>query len=265
MFCTKCGSKISEEAIFCINCGTKTVNNQGHQPQDETSLIVNQVVEKTPASSENSKFAKRAYSFDFRISGLALKGLVTLLVFINAFSGIVGGIWLAIIGQWGTILAGFGYSFIMPFIYGLVILPNMGLLLLLSKAVEKRNKFFTGLLGLVSGLYTYGVLGFWVMLVFSNFVLKAELKDFFPLLLWGYSTAMAPLSYMASKEGDDNSSGFALLFAQVMYLVMTLIWFFGITGGVALFILAAPTITAASFLVTIVIQGFKEQQSQEIV
>lgn len=196
-----------------------------------------------------------------KIGGYTVTALVTMLFFLNVFAGLIGGIWLAFLGQWGVLLIGFLYSIAMPFVYSILALPNMGIAFLLMKAVESRNKFFTGLLGLISTLYTYGLFTWWVIIVFAAFVLEAGVTDFIPLLLWGYSTVMAPLSYMASQEGEDDSSGFALLFAQVMYLVVVIIWFFGIPGDVVIYLIAAPAVGVSLITAFILVNSLNQPQS----
>jgi len=66
-------------------------------------------------------------NFAATIGTATISVIATIVIILNFFSGIVGGIWLAILGHWGSIAIGFGLGFAMPWIYTLVSLPAMGL------------------------------------------------------------------------------------------------------------------------------------------
>jgi len=154
--------------------------------------------------------------------------IVTVLITVNFLSGIVGGIWLAIKGQWGSIGWGFALGFIMPWAWMLASLPSMGLAFLVGLFADKGSRIFTAIFGFLSSIYSNILVAFWVFYVFGFFMGRASSDTYIPYLLWGYSSMMAPLSYMASKEPPDSTgTSLALFFAQLSFLILTLFWFLG--------------------------------------
>ena len=154
--------------------------------------------------------------------------IVTVVLILNFFSGIVGGVWLAILGYWGSIGIGFVLSFAMPWIWTIASLPAMGLGFVVAFFAEKGSKTFTGILGYLTSIYTNSLLTLWLIWVFGFFMGRADSESFITYLLWGYSTMMAPLSYMASKEPPDSmGTTLGVFFAQLCYLIWVLFFFFG--------------------------------------
>lgn len=151
----------------------------------------------------------------------ALAVLVGIVFVLNFASEIVGGIWLAILGDWKSILVGIGVSIGMPFAFMIVTLPSMGLGLILYGLIKKGQKIPAAVLGFVNMIYTNVVIAIWVVMVFRYFLERAGGRSIIPYLLWGYGTMMAPLSYMASKDGPEGSPAntLALTFAQLCYLL----------------------------------------------
>lgn len=154
--------------------------------------------------------------------------IATIVMILNLFYGIVGGIWLAILGHWGSIGIGLGLGIAMPWIYAIASLPTMGLSFVFTYFAKKGSKTFTGISGFLTSIYHNALLAMWVIWVFSFFMGMADSKSFIPYLLWGYSTMMAPLSYMASKEPPDSMGTIlGVFFAQLCYLIWVLFSFFG--------------------------------------
>lgn len=154
--------------------------------------------------------------------------IVTVLIAVNFLSGIVGGIWLAIKGQWGSIGWGFALGCIMPWVWMLASLPSMGLAFLVGLFADKGSRVFTAIFGFLGSMYSNILVAFWVFYAFDFFMGRASSDTYIPYLLWGYSSMMAPLSYMASKEPPDSTgTSLALFCAQLSFLVLTLFWFWG--------------------------------------
>ena len=163
--------------------------------------------------------------------GMATFSLIIMIVtFLNFISGIVGGIWLAILGHWGSIGIGFGLGFVMPWIWTIASIPAMGLGFVLAFFAEKGSKTFTGILVFLTSIYNNALLALWVIWVFGFFMSRADSKSLIPYLLWGYSVMMAPLTYMASKEPSDSmGTTRGVFFAQLCYLIWVLFYFIGKT------------------------------------
>ena len=154
------------------------------------------------------------------IGGAVLSVLLAVVWVANALGGIVSGIWLAIIGEWGVILLGFAMSLGMPHAYGLVCLPSLGLTAWVALAIEEGNRDKVLVLGAINVLYDSAVLLSWSAMVFIVFALGAEPGTLVPRMIWAFATTMAPLAYMASKESpDDPGAAKGLLLGQLGYVV----------------------------------------------
>lgn len=177
-----------------------------------------------------------------------------IVIVINFFSGIVGGIWLGIFGHWKSIVSGIVIAIAMPWLYILVSLPSLGLTVLAGFLAEKGMKTLTALVGFITSLYDNALIGIWVIMIFGYFMRTAEPKLHIPYLLWAYSTMMAPLSYMASKDSRDDSMGSALgiVFAQLSYLACVL-FFYDILFFPLLYVVIALGVIFSLFTTIVVI------------
>jgi len=170
-----------------------------------------------------------------RVSGVAVSAgsafilmIVTVLLAVNLLAGIVGGIWLAVKGEWGSIGWGFALSFIMPWAWTLASLPNIGLAFLVGIFAEKGSRVFTAIFGFLSSVYSNILIALWVFYVFGLFMGRASSATYIPYLLWSYSSIMAPLGYMARHEGPDSTgTSLGLFLAQLSFLILTSFWYFG--------------------------------------
>jgi len=151
------------------------------------------------------------------------------LIILNIFSGIAGGIWLIIIGQWKLIVAGLIFSSIMPWIYAIINLPEIGLGFLAASAWEKGSKLNFSILGFLGSIYNYAVLSIWSLFVLLFIIQRIESGNFVPYFLWAYSTIMAPLGYMASKEPPDSTgTSMGLFFTEIYFIVLAILWILSI-------------------------------------
>jgi hypothetical protein len=157
-----------------------------------------------------------------------LSVIVTILVVFNFLSGIAGGIWLAIRGEWGSIGWGFLLAIVMPWVWTFASLPAMGMTLLVVRFAERRNRVFTAVFGFLSSLYSNALVALWVIVVFGFFLKRSAPDSRIVYLLWGYSAMMAPLSYMASKEPPGSTgTSLGLLCAQLSFFFLSLLWYLG--------------------------------------
>lgn len=156
-------------------------------------------------------------------------GLLLISIFIfNTFGGIVGGIWLLILGQWRIVLGGFFASLSMPWWWVIVSLPSLGLAALLI-FFHNKTKLGVAFIGLISGLYDSFLIIGWITLVFVFFLIKSIDYDIsiFPILLYSYSVATSPLLYMASKEPPDspntNLTMLIIVIGSILFVILSLI------------------------------------------
>jgi len=200
-------------------------------------------------------------NFASTIGTATISLIATIVIILNFFSGIVGGIWLAILRNWGSIGIGFGLGFAMPWIYTLVSLPAMGLSVVVAFFAEKGSKTFTAILGFLTSLYHNALMAAWVIWVFGFFMGRADAKSFIPYLLWGYSTMMAPLSYMASKEPPDSlGTTLGVFYAQVCYFAYVLFFFFGKTFMPWLYSIIVIGIVFSLFAIVLAIAQMVEEE-----
>ncbi len=142
---------------------------------------------------------------------------------LNFSSGIIGGIWLLLNGGWPLVILGLVYGFLMPYVYALASIPTFLLIPLFTKSVEKGNRFFSSILGFLLSAYNNFLLAWWVVSIFSVFMLE---PNFSPIArwLWSYSVIMSAIGYMAHKEGPEAGEGttMGILFTQLSILILTL-------------------------------------------
>lgn len=154
--------------------------------------------------------------------------IVTISAVLNLTSGLIGGIWLAIIGHWGSIVIGIILAIAMPWAYTILFLLTVGFAILISFFYERGSKAFVGIFGFLSLIYGSAIIAAWVIFVFRYFMGDADKSSYIPLLFWSHATATAPLYYMASKESpDDSTTTLALIFGQICYFICVLYFFLG--------------------------------------
>jgi hypothetical protein len=167
--------------------------------------------------------------------GAVITALSIPLMILNMLGGVVAGIWLAILGQWGIIGAGILIIFVSTNILGLIIMPS---LLLTAPAVlcgEKGNTIGMVCFGALSNLYILAVITAWCCGILFFFVRDVSASTLIPRLLWSYGLATGPWAYMAEKDArggelEGFASTLATFLAQLAYLtIMILVIFFPIT------------------------------------
>jgi hypothetical protein len=194
------------------------------------------------------------------------------LMFLNLLGGIVSGIWLAILGEWGMLGLGVAFFLVSTWILSFAMIPS---LLLIAPAVNFAEKGKTlGLVcfGALSSLYTLALMTVWCCGVLFLFVKDAGAGNLIARLVWSYGIATGPWAYMASKEqgpGDEASASFIATFlAELAYLVvMVVVAFSSITlvGAVELFgcFMLVSLIVQTSFAVIIQRESARVGYTQE--
>ncbi len=211
MYCKHCGKKVNKESKFCRYCGKEL-------PKEEVEGDVVTVDYQHPQKSSGLTSALTA------VIGVLVTGLIAL----NFFSGIIGGLWLAFSGGLSLVLLGIFLSFVMPFGYTIAALPQMGVLGILVKLIEGGHRLIGTLLGFIASFYGNIILAIWTIYVFDNLVVSQSFNTI-ALLFWGYSTVMAPISYMASKEPPDSmGTSLGLLLAQICFIALSLLFVVGL-------------------------------------
>lgn len=129
------------------------------------------------------------------------------LMILNSLGGLLGGVGLAIQGQWTLLIGGIAWCVIGVFVLSIALLPGMIFAPLAVWAAERGNILAAIVASVPTVLWTYIVLTVTSLIVFVHFVAQPD-SGFFHLL-WAYAVTTAPWSFLASKDkqsGNDSSS-----------------------------------------------------------
>jgi hypothetical protein len=161
-------------------------------------------------------------------------GLFTLLAIpltlLNMFGGIISGVWLAVLGDWGSIGYGLFAIISSSFLLAIAMMPS---LIFAGPAVYFAGKGVTILFyffSFLSTLYIVGLITAWSGSVLWFFAERATAESFIPILVWSFGVALAPWQWMAQKEaqaGDGPGSAITVFFAQIAYVLAILMAIFG--------------------------------------
>jgi len=157
------------------------------------------------------------------MSESSLAVVLSIVIMINLFGGIVGGTWLLLAGGLRLIIIALCLAIFMPWVYSLASIPNVGLGYLAVKTYERSKDWAIPLL-VLAALYEKFILTYWVMWVFGYFVDYVGRFNAIPLVLAAHSVVMSPLSYMAKSEPEDSpGTSLALFYAQFVFLFLVIV------------------------------------------
>ena len=189
--------------------------------------------------------------------------IAALFIIPNIFSGIVGGIWLAVEWEWGIILIGIGIGIIMPWIFAIVSMPAMGLMLMISRSIETGNRGVMATGGMIAALYNAVMITGWTLLVFVLVTSYEDDCSLIPLFLWGYATTMSPLGYMARGEPDDSTgTSLGLLLAHITYIVLVILFLFDVSWLVIIYSLAGLSLLEALFAIFVGLSTMSQPEQE---
>lgn len=146
------------------------------------------------------------------------------LLLLNMLGGIVAFLWLAVLGEWGVIGYGILLAAVMPIGFALAQLPGMLPTLLGAWFMEKNWRLPAIVCVFLASLWTSALLVIWCVMIANKYVHLVTDETRIPILLWGYSVALAPLGYMASKERDNAFTGLQTLLAQLFFIALVVCW-----------------------------------------
>jgi hypothetical protein len=141
------------------------------------------------------------------------------ILILNLFGFIASAVWLLILGEWRSVLAGLAITAVAPFFLGLASLPSAALGapgLFLAKRGTTIGLYFFGFL---ASVYIAALISAWCGTITFYFLNEATNRAFWPLLIWSYGVATSPWTYMAQKDGGIASM-LAGFFAQAAFIVM---------------------------------------------
>jgi hypothetical protein len=156
--------------------------------------------------------------------GKLFDGLTVVLMLLNMLGGIVAGIWLAILGEWGTIFRGLAILILGGFGLGLAMMPGLLLAAPAAALQSKDNRIGFYFFGLLSIIYTYAVLVAWCVVVMLYFANRTDGESAVPTMLWAYGAATGPIAYLAQKDlqSGNEYAAISTFFAQVAFVVSVL-------------------------------------------
>ena len=147
---------------------------------------------------------------------------------IIGFGGIVAGIWLAILGQWGSI----GYGLLMlvggGFLLWITMMPGMLFEAPATAYSEEGNKPAFYFLVFLRTVYPFAVLTRGCVLVLNFFARRADSSSIIPMLLWSYGVATSPIAWLAQRDiqSFNEYAMVSTFFSQVAYLLVVLVVLF---------------------------------------
>lgn len=140
------------------------------------------------------------------------------IVLLNSLGFIISAIWLLVIGQWGSVVAGIVIAMVAPTLLAFAVLPGV---LLAGPAVYFGNKGLTigvYFFGFLASIFIYVLITTWCGGVTFYFLRDIPSNAFWPALIWSYGVATSPWSYMAQR--DQSPTAFlAAFFAQIGFVV----------------------------------------------
>ena len=153
---------------------------------------------------------------------LALLAMISIpLALLNFIGGIVGGIWLGVLGEWAAIGLGIAILFIGAWAASLMLAPGMLLAAFGAAMIERGNKFVGWLIVALSSPWTTIIIIVWQIAIFRWFGKYVDTENAIPMWLWSYGAATGVWSYMASKEPADSHAPITAFASQISYIVLS--------------------------------------------
>jgi hypothetical protein len=173
---------------------------------------------------------------------------------LNGFGFFVAGIWLLVIGEWRSVVAGIVISIVAPFFLGLAVLPSMifgGPGIYFAKRNLTIGLYFFSFL---SSIYIAVIITAWCGGVTFYFMQNVPSHAFWPMLIWSYGVATSPWTYMAQR--DESIAAFlAAFFTQAAFVVMMISIALGTDLAVAAQIFALVMAVEVFFHVRLIAQA----------
>lgn len=177
----------------------------------------------------------------------ALLAIFQLPILLLNFFGFIGSaVWLLIIGEWRSVVAGIVTSMVAPTLLGLALLPGIALTAPAIYFAKRGLTIGVYIMGLLSSMYTYALISAWCGAITYYYLDHAAPKAFWPLLIWSYGVATAPWSYMAQRD-QSVPSLLAAFFTQAGFIVVMVAVALGVSLNDALQLFALVMIVGVFF------------------
>jgi tetratricopeptide (TPR) repeat protein len=151
-----------------------------------------------------------------------LKIFIIPIMILNAGGAIVGGIWLAFIGEWKLIAIGILLLFTLNWFLSFLMIPAILISGIAIKFGEK-NRFLFNLFGYLSAIYTNILIIATCVSAFyicTSFYKETTIGlSLIPYLLWSWGMALGPWQFFASHEPENEFTAITLFSASIFYFL----------------------------------------------
>lgn len=142
----------------------------------------------------------------------------------NLMGGVLALVWLVLLGEWSVIGYGLILMIGMPLLFALADLPgNLPLWAGLTLLDRGWRILAIGFL-FVSSLWTSALIVVWCTALANAYIHLAIDRSLIPVLLWGYTVATSPLSYMASRDRFNIFTSLHAVLTQLYFGALVLCW-----------------------------------------
>lgn len=149
------------------------------------------------------------------------------LMILNMLGGVVSGIWLVFLGEWGAVGRGALLFCTSTFLLSFALMPSILFTTPALYYAERGKTFGLVFFSALSNLYILALVMGWCYVILSHFMKDATESSLIPRLIWSYGVATGPWAYMASKDqgpaGEGSTSALTVFFAEVAYLLIMLL------------------------------------------
>ncbi len=164
----------------------------------------------------------------------------SILLIIEFITGITGGVWLLISGEWLLVIGGALAALFIQHVFALVTLPASILEPRFAKAVAEQRKLEAAIIGFGIGFYLNIIHMLWVVAVFVAFIIRHDTVPVAPLIFCAYAVAMSPLTYYLTEEPEVSiGTRRGIAFTQVEFLVLVILYLIGVSPLVQLQVVIA--------------------------
>jgi len=157
---------------------------------------------------------------------ITISVLTAPLVLLNLLSGLIGGVWLIVLGEWGDALWAIVVSYFSTYLISLILMIPLAILLPTTFLLNKGfiGKVLSFPFQLLSGISTWLIVGFWGLFVFYTALGAVGNNPAMPYLLIAYGISVGTWGFMSSKEDSPEQYAFLLLASQLssVFLLVTL-------------------------------------------
>ena len=193
------------------------------------------------------------YIKDIRMSKIAITLLaITMpLALIGPFLGVIGGVWLMVLGEWSDVLWAIGAAVLAQYLISFILMIPIAIMLPADFLIKKGS--IGKVLGypflLLSSISTWLIAGLWGLFLFDTALSFVGDNSDMPYLLIAYGMSVGTWVVMASAE-DDSEQYSLLLIATRLSSIFLLI----ALGLMSMPFLKMITIYSAIFIVGFALQ-----------